>query len=116
GRYLCDALGKRSTSMLGASLIYRSLDNGVRPTRGTNASLNIDFAGVGGDTRYLRLTGEYAHFWSVGRGFIFSLTAKAGYILGLEDQPPGTDNVLLNDRLFLGLPVLLGLHIRRAGS
>src|SRR5690606_7966322 len=37
GRYLCDALGTRTTSIIGASLLYNSLDSGVRPTRGLRA-------------------------------------------------------------------------------
>src|SRR3569623_657112 len=39
GRYKCDALGKRTTSLVGASLIYRSLDSSVLPTKGVDASI-----------------------------------------------------------------------------
>src|SRR5205085_9883427 len=85
------------------------------PTRGTDASVNLDFAGLGGSTRYVRLTGEFAHFWPVGNGFIFSLTAKAGYILGLKDRGAGVDKVLLTDRLFLGDPEFRGFDIRGVG-
>ena len=35
GRYLCEAIGKRTSSILGVSLIYDRLDNRVRPTRGS---------------------------------------------------------------------------------
>jgi outer membrane protein insertion porin family len=115
GRYLCEALGKRSTSMLGLSMVYRSLDSAVRPTRGTSATVNVDFAGLGGSTRYARITGDYAHFWPVGNGFIFSLTAQAGYIKGLKDRGPGVDDVLLTDRLFLGDPAFRGFDIRGVG-
>ncbi|MEO6552516.1 MAG: outer membrane protein assembly factor BamA [Croceibacterium sp.] len=115
GRYLCEALGNRTTSLLGASLIYRSLDSSVRPTRGTDASLNLDFAGLGGSTHYARVTGEIAHFWPVSHGFIFSLSFKGGYIKGLKDRGPGVDDVLLTDRLFLGEPDFRGFDIRGVG-
>src|SRR5690606_15357452 len=48
GRYLCDAIGTRTTSLLGISLIHNSLDSRVRPTRGETATANLDFAGLGG--------------------------------------------------------------------
>ena len=38
GRYLCDALGKRTSSILGASLVWDNLNNRVRPSRGRSSS------------------------------------------------------------------------------
>src|SRR5690606_23687424 len=95
GRYLCDAIGTRTSSILGASLIYNSLDNGARPTRGLSAVLSLDFAGLGGSTRYARFTGNMQRFWSLGSGFIFSLRGESGVIKGLKDRGPGSDDVLL---------------------
>ncbi|MEO6153975.1 MAG: outer membrane protein assembly factor BamA [Croceibacterium sp.] len=115
GRYLCEALGTRTTSLLGLSLVYRTLDSGIRPTRGSDATLNLDFAGLGGSTHYARLAGEYAHFWPVLHGFIFSVSLKAGYIKGLKDRGAGVDQVLLTDRLFLGEPEFRGFDIRGVG-
>ena len=51
GRYLCDAIGTRLSSIVGFSLIYDTLDNRIRPTRGITASVNADVAGLGGDVR-----------------------------------------------------------------
>jgi len=115
GRYLCDALGTRTTSLIGASLIYNSLDNGVRPTRGLNAVLSADFAGVGGSTRYARFTGNMQRFWPLGAGFIFSVRGESGIIKGLKDRGPGSDDVLLTDRFFLGEPEIRGFDIRGIG-
>jgi outer membrane protein insertion porin family len=115
GRYLCDAIGTRSSSILGVSLIYNTLDNGVRPTRGLNAVLNADFAGLGGSTRYLRFSGNMTRFVSLGSGFILSLRAESGYIKGLKDRGAGNDDVLLTDRFFLGEPEIRGFDIRGIG-
>jgi len=115
GRYLCDAIGTRSSSILGVSLIYNSLDSGVRPTRGMSASLSADFAGLGGSTRYARFAGNINRFWPLGGGFIFSLTGETGYIRGLKDRGPNTDDVLLTDRFFLGEPEIRGFDIRGIG-
>jgi len=102
GRYLCEAVGNRSTSLIGASLIYSTLDSRLRPTRGENATVNLDFAGLGGSVRYARITADASKYWNLGSGFIFSLRAQGGFIKGLRDRGEGQDDVLLTDRFFLG--------------
>ncbi len=115
GRYLCDALGTRVTSMIGTSLVYDTLDNRLRPTRGERAVIGADFAGVGGSTRYARVTGEASKFWNVGSGFIFSVRGEGGFIKGLKDRGANQDDVLLTDRFFLGEPQIRGFDIRGVG-
>ena len=115
GRFLCEAIGNRLSSILGLSLSYDTLNNRVRPTRGERASVSVDFAGLTGDVKYARIRGNAAKFWSVGSGFIFSLSAEGGYIKGLEDQGPGVNDVLLTDRFFLGEPQIRGFDIRGVG-
>lgn len=110
GRYLCDAIGKRLSSILGVSLIYDTLDNRVRPTRGNTASVSVDVAGLGGDVKYARISGKAAKYWPLGKGFIFSLSAEGGAIRGL-----GGDDVRLTDRFFLGEPQIRGFGIRGVG-
>ncbi len=115
GRYLCDAIGNHVASILGVSLVHQSLDNGARPTRGLRASLSADFAGLGGNTHYARLTAQAARFWPLGGGFIFSLSGEGGIIKGLKDRGLGEDDVLLTDRFFLGEPQIRGFDIRGVG-
>ena len=54
GRYLCDVIGNRLTSSVGYSLLYSTLNNAIRPSSGHRILFSQDFAGVGGDTQYLR--------------------------------------------------------------
>jgi outer membrane protein insertion porin family len=115
GRYLCDALGKDTSSILGLSLIYDTLDNRMRPTRGNTATLNADFAGLGGSVRYARLTAQAAKYVPVGGGFIFSLRAEGGLIKALKSRSGDVDDVRLTDRFFLGEPQLRGFDIRGVG-
>jgi outer membrane protein insertion porin family len=116
GRYLCDAVGTRSTSLLGVSLIYSTLDSRLRPTRGENATVNLDFAGLGGSVRYAKITADAAKYWNLGSGFIFSVRGQGGFIKGLRDRGPGQDDVLLTDRFFLGEQQgLRGFDIRGVG-
>lgn len=116
GRYLCDSLGSRITSTIGYSLAYSDVNNGLRPSRGQRITFAQDFAGLGGSVRYLRTKLSAAKFWSVGGGFIFSLSGEGGYIHSFEKAPnPGSDPVRLIDRFFLGEPQFRGFDIRGVG-
>ncbi|MBV7267511.1 outer membrane protein assembly factor BamA [Erythrobacter ani] len=117
GRFLCDALGDRLSSILGLSLSYNTLNSRLRPTRGRNVSLSTEFAGLGGDQRYLRFRGRAQQFWNVANsGFIFSVSAEGGTIIPLrEREGEGVDDVLLTDRFFLGEPQFRGFDLRGVG-
>jgi outer membrane protein insertion porin family len=115
GRYLCDAVGKRATSMLGASLIYQNLDNAMRPTRGNSATANLDVAGLGGSKHFVRLTANAAQYFPLGGGFVFSIRAESGFIKGYGNNGSNGSEVLLTDRFFLGQPELRGFDYRGIG-
>ncbi|HEX9946272.1 MAG TPA: outer membrane protein assembly factor BamA [Allosphingosinicella sp.] len=117
GRYLCEAVGKRTTSSLGYSLLYDSTDNRLRPTRGNRFTVNQDFAGLGGDVKYLRTRINAGKYWRIGKGgFIFSTTFEGGYIHSFENAPGADQDPLrLVDRFFLGEPQIRGFDIRGVG-
>lgn len=50
--------GAVTTSALGYTLAYNTLDNNKDPTTGILATLNQDYAGVGGDVSYLKTVGD----------------------------------------------------------
>ena len=110
GRYLCEAVGNRTSSILGLTFAYDSLDSRLRPTRGRSASITGEFAGLGGSVKYGRLRGRAAQYWPVGGGFIFSVQAEGGIIKSF-----GGGNVQLTDRFFLGEPQIRGFDIRGVG-
>ena len=110
GRFLCDAIGDRLQSILGATLSYNNLNSRLRPTSGTAASLAVDFAGLGGDTQYARAVARGSRYWNLGSGFIGSLSLEGGYIWGWGDE-----DVLLNERFFLGEGQIRGFDIRGVG-
>lgn len=119
GRFLCDAIGKRTTSSLGASLIYDDRNSRIRPTSGQTVVGSLDFAGLGGSVKYLRGRLNAAKYWNVFGGFIFSISGEGGYIHPLEDRTvtpgDGIDDVRLTDRFFLGEPQIRGFDIRGVG-
>ncbi|HTN15398.1 MAG TPA: outer membrane protein assembly factor BamA [Sphingomonadaceae bacterium] len=109
GRYLCDAIGTRTSSIVGASVVYDNLDNRLRPTKGENFSLSLDVAGLGGTEKYAKMRVNAAKYWQLSPGWIFSLSGEGGYVRGL-----GKD-VRLTDRFFLGDPQIRGFDIRGVG-
>jgi outer membrane protein insertion porin family len=120
GRYLCDAIGKRTTSTLGYSLVYSNLDNGVRPTRGNRFVLNQDFAGLGGDVRYLKTFASADKYVNIGRGFVVNFSLQGGYIHSFNKTRTDADGlpidpVRLVDRFYLGQPQMRGFDIRGIG-
>ena len=117
GRYLCDAIGNRVTSSVGYSLVYDSLNNRLRPTRGQRGVFSQDFAGLGGDVRYIRTRFEGAKYWGLGHsGFVLSANAEGGYIMSLEKgRGAGIDRVRITDRFYLGEPDFRGFDIRGVG-
>jgi outer membrane protein insertion porin family len=113
GRYLCDEIGKRLTSLIGFSTLYDDTD-GIRPTRGQRLTFSEDFAGLGGNVHYLRTRADATKYHSIGGGWVFSAHAEGGYIKALTGSPgPGRDAVRLTDRFFG--PDLRGFDIRGIG-
>jgi outer membrane protein insertion porin family len=113
GRYLCDELGTRLTSLIGFSTLYDDTD-GIHPTRGQRLTLSEDFAGLGGDVRYIRSRADVTKYHSFGGDWILSLHAEGGYIAPLQKaKNPENDAVRLTDRFFD--PGMRGFDIRGIG-
>jgi len=94
--YVQQEAGTRVTSAVGQNLLYDKRDNATEPTAGWYAQLGNDFAGLGGDARYIRtsVSGGAYHSWAPD--WVLSLTGEGGDILGIG-QP-----VVIEDRFFVG--------------
>ena len=92
------AAGSRVTSLFGYSLAWNRLDNQREPTNGFRIAFNQDFAGFGGDVRYVRSELESGLYRNVFRDdIVFSVTGEAGYLFSW-----GGDTARINDRFFKG--------------
>ena len=113
GRYLCDEIGNRLTSLVGFSTIYDDTD-AIHPTRGQRLTWSEDLAGLGGDVRYVRSSVNATKYKSIGSGWVLSAHGEGGYIAPLQKSPgPGRDAIRLTDRFFD--PGLRGFDIRGIG-
>jgi outer membrane protein insertion porin family len=111
GRYLCDALGNRTISSVGYSIIYNNVNNPRRPSQGQRFSFSQDVAGIPIGVKYVRTRANYDWYYALfGSGFVLNLGGEAGYIAGYGGQ-----DVRLTDRFFLGQPQMRGFNIRGVG-
>jgi outer membrane protein insertion porin family len=113
GRYLCQELGTHLTSSIGYTLAYDNT-NGIRATRGQRVILGQDFAGLGGDVKYIRTRLDATKYFLLPMGFVFSIHGEGGYIHPLQKaKEEGQDPIRLTDRFFG--PQMRGFDIRGIG-
>ena len=111
GRYLCEAIGKRTISSVGYSIVYNNVNTPRRPSAGQRFSVSQDVAGIPIGVKYVRTRTNYDWYYALfGSGFVLNLGGEAGYITGYGGQ-----DVLLTDRFFLGQPQMRGFNIRGVG-
>jgi outer membrane protein insertion porin family len=120
GRYLCDAVGNRTTSSIGYSLVYDNLNNRILPTAGNRFVFSQDFAGLGGSVKYVRTSIQNDKYHNLGSGFVLNIHGEGGYVLPYggnryDDTGSEVDAVRLTDRFQLGSPQIRGFDIRGVG-
>ena len=101
---LLESFGQRITSTLGYTIGSDTRNSFIRPTRGRNISFSQDFAGVGGNVRFLRTTISYDNYWTPISGWTFRHSLDAGIIDGLGS------NLRTVDRFFIGGPRIRGFN------
>jgi outer membrane protein insertion porin family len=81
------AQGTTLTSLVGFSLIYNTLDNNKNPSEGIIATYKQDFAGAGGDSRFVRETFDGRIHYPLTDDFTGFLRAQGGQINAWGNQP-----------------------------
>lgn len=96
-RYIKDQEGRTSLSMIGQELSWDKRDNRINPTQGFYTSFSADYAGIGADTKFVRLGVMGIQYFEMAEDVIFSVRGDAGHIWGLGGQ-----DVRINHRYYLG--------------
>ncbi len=99
------ALGQTLTSSVGYTLVWNSLDNNKDPTSGSYAAFSQDFAGLGGDTHYLRSSVDARTYTPLGGDFTGMLRGQAGYV-----TPFGGNQLNILDGFFKGPELVRGFQ------
>jgi outer membrane protein insertion porin family len=97
-RAICEADGDTLVSSVFYSLIYDTLDSRIDPRDGLYTRFTQEFAGVGGDVRWLRTTGSASYYHEIlaDRDVIGLIKVQGGDIFGLGED------VRLLDAFFKG--------------
>lgn len=85
-----------TTSSISASITRNTTDYRLDPTTGMTNSLSVEYAGLGGTSRYLRYIGQTSQFFPAGFGGVFMLHGTLGHI-----QSMGR-NVPIDEKFYLG--------------
>jgi outer membrane protein insertion porin family len=98
GTVIQEAAGTYDTSAIGYGYNYNTLDDPIKPRHGFVFSFNQQFAGFGGNQKYIRSTDTFAFYFPVlWDKFVASFKQTGGYITGWNGQ-----DVQLNNRFFMG--------------
>jgi len=101
---------KTSTSDLGFTFGYNTLDDYLKPTKGMLFSLSEDFAGIGGSLKFLKTEGAFTVYHPLFWSMVGSLTGSAGYIQGY-----GGLTVPIEERFFRGGDTFRGFKLAGIG-
>ena len=94
---LCDQRGSFLTSLVGYGYRLDRRNDAINPTRGFYLDFNQDFAGLGGDVKYVSTEADGGWYHGFNKTYILSLVGSAGVIQGW-----GGDHVRINNRFYKG--------------
>jgi outer membrane protein insertion porin family len=97
--------GSAVTSAWGTSLAYDQRNHPKTPTKGYYFQVGTDFAGLGGDVQYWRVTGESRFYYPITDKVTFVGRAIGGHIAGW-----GGDDVRLIDLFYKGGETIRGFN------
>jgi outer membrane protein insertion porin family len=107
---LCEQRGKFITSLVGYGYRLDRRNDPIQATRGFFAEINQDFAGIGGDVKYIKTEADAGWYHGFSKAFILSVTGSAGYVGGWSG-----DHVRINDRFYKGGSNFRGFEIAGIG-
>lgn len=109
-RFIQNEEGEDLTVLVGQTLTYDTRDTRFLPTEGTIIRFEQDFAGLGGDTQFLKheLVGSY--YYPFTPDWVLNVAARGGHVFGYGGQ-----EVRLFDRFFLGGASFRGFRFAGVG-
>jgi outer membrane protein insertion porin family len=81
------AAGPTWVSSIGTGLTYSTLDNNKDPTSGWRASVNEEFAGLGGDAKFSKITDDVRYYQPIADGVVGMVRGQSGYVTPWGGQP-----------------------------
>jgi outer membrane protein insertion porin family len=81
------AAGSTWVSAIGTGVTYSTLDNARNPTSGWRASINEEFAGLGGDAKFAKTIDDVRYYQPLADGVVGMVRAQSGYVTPWGGQP-----------------------------
>ena len=95
--------GSTLTSLAGVTLAYSTLDNLQIPRNGLYAELKPDVAGLGGDSKFFRVTGEARYYKELYEDIVGFVRFQGGHVQSIDGNP-----LRITDQFFLGPSLVRG--------
>jgi len=113
-----ESQGKTLTSLAGLTFNYNTLDNTKDPRNGFYFEGKTDFAGLGGDSRYFRATGDARYYYELMEDIVGIARVQGGHIIGFGDNNKGVGNggdLRIVDHFFMGPSLVRGFATNGIG-
>ena len=98
-----EAAGETWTSAAGTTFAYSTLDNGKNPRNGFYAEVKPDVAGLGGDSKYVRVLGDARYYHEFFEDIVGIARVQGGHIVGHSGE-----DLRVMDHFFLGPTLVRG--------
>jgi outer membrane protein insertion porin family len=99
---LKESAGTTLTSLVGATIVYSTLDNPREPRNGFYAELKPDIAGLGGDSRYFRVTGDGRYYYELIEDVVGIARVQGGHVSSFDGDLRIVDHFFLGPSLVRG--------------
>ncbi|MEE1613172.1 outer membrane protein assembly factor BamA [Microvirga sp. CF3016] len=104
-----ESQGDTITSLAGLTFNYNTLDSIREPRNGFYAEVKTDFAGLGGDSRYFRVTGDARYYRELFEDVVGIARVQGGHIMGFDNNDGGDNGDLrIVDHFFMGPSLVRG--------
>ena len=110
-----ESQGKTITSLAGLTFNYNTLDSTRDPRNGFYAEVKTDFAGLGGDSRYFRATGDARYYHELFEDIVGIARVQGGHIMGLGDNGGDGADLRIVDHFFMGPSLVRGFATNGLG-
>lgn len=97
-----EAQGSTLTSLVGLNFNYNSLDSVQNPRNGFSAELKPEFAGLGGDSKFMRISADARYYREIFDDVVGFLRVQGGHVQATSG------NLRMVDHYFLGPSLVRG--------
>lgn len=106
-----ESQGDTITSLAGLTFNYNTLDSTREPRNGFYSEVKTDFAGLGGDSNYFRVTGDARYYRELFEDVVGIARIQGGHVMGFGDN--GNDfaqggDLRIVDHFFMGPSLVRG--------